>query len=302
MGRKLAEMLQYSVTFIGGLVYAFYVSWKASMIVLAVLPFMTLATLFEVKVNTTQTAKANESYAEAGSIVYTAVSSVRTILSLNGVERMVTKFKRATQDAFEGAARNAPWIGAATGSMIGSFLLAYIAITLFGAYLLYDAVKGSGCDPSGAVPDNDACEPRGADIFGALMGITFSAAVLPQVSTAIEAFTGARSACYPALVAMSRTVGQECKQKKEGSTKDGRSSLPLPKYEIDSSSPKGQKPPSFEGRIEFRDVSFAYPTRPETNVFEKFSLTIEAGQTVALVGPRYVLCPETKFLDRLELI
>ncbi|RPH97017.1 MAG: ABC transporter ATP-binding protein [Lysobacterales bacterium] len=37
------------------------------------------------------------------------------------------------------------------------------------------------------------------------------------------------------------------------------------------------------GRIEFRDVSFAYPGRPP--VLKRFNLTIEAGETVALTGP-----------------
>jgi ABC-type multidrug transport system fused ATPase/permease subunit len=37
------------------------------------------------------------------------------------------------------------------------------------------------------------------------------------------------------------------------------------------------------GRIEFRDVTFAYPGRPP--VLEHFNLTIEAGETIALTGP-----------------
>lgn len=37
--------------------------------------------------------------------------------------------------------------------------------------------------------------------------------------------------------------------------------------------------------IEFRDVTFAYPTRPRKKVLDKFNLLIEQGQTVALVGP-----------------
>lgn len=40
-----------------------------------------------------------------------------------------------------------------------------------------------------------------------------------------------------------------------------------------------------EGRIEFERVSFNYPTRPEQLVLSNFSLTIEAGQRVAIVGP-----------------
>ena len=37
------------------------------------------------------------------------------------------------------------------------------------------------------------------------------------------------------------------------------------------------------GRIEFRDVSFAYPGRPQ--VLDRFSLAIDVGETIALAGP-----------------
>ncbi len=39
------------------------------------------------------------------------------------------------------------------------------------------------------------------------------------------------------------------------------------------------------GRIVFDAVSFSYPTRPGQSALQDFSLTIEAGETVALVGP-----------------
>jgi len=39
------------------------------------------------------------------------------------------------------------------------------------------------------------------------------------------------------------------------------------------------------GRIEFRNVRHVYPTRPEQAALEDFSLVIEPGETVALVGP-----------------
>ena len=42
--------------------------------------------------------------------------------------------------------------------------------------------------------------------------------------------------------------------------------------------------PEIEGRIEFRNVSFAYPDDPDHNIIEGVNLTIEKGQTVALMG------------------
>lgn len=40
-----------------------------------------------------------------------------------------------------------------------------------------------------------------------------------------------------------------------------------------------------QGKIEFKDVSFSYPTRPEEQALVDVSFTIKAGETVALVGP-----------------
>lgn len=41
---------------------------------------------------------------------------------------------------------------------------------------------------------------------------------------------------------------------------------------------------SLKGNIEFKDVTFSYPTRPEIKVLKDFNLTIPAGKTVAIVG------------------
>ncbi|MFT8243373.1 ABC transporter transmembrane domain-containing protein [Roseomonas sp. BN140053] len=40
-----------------------------------------------------------------------------------------------------------------------------------------------------------------------------------------------------------------------------------------------------QGRVEFRDVHFRYPARPDRAALHGFSLTVEPGKTVALVGP-----------------
>ncbi|KAH9708538.1 ABC transporter B family member 15 [Citrus sinensis] len=38
------------------------------------------------------------------------------------------------------------------------------------------------------------------------------------------------------------------------------------------------------GEIEFKDVDFSYPTRPDTPVLQRFNLLVEAGKTIGLVG------------------
>ena len=56
------------------------------------------------------------------------------------------------------------------------------------------------------------------------------------------------------------------------------------KPEIDCWSPDGEKVNDIEGTIEFRDVHFRYPTRPEQPVLRGLNLTVKPGQYVALVG------------------
>jgi ATP-binding cassette subfamily B protein len=44
-------------------------------------------------------------------------------------------------------------------------------------------------------------------------------------------------------------------------------------------------PQRVSGNLELQEVSFAYPSRPERNAVDALSLTINAGETLALVGP-----------------
>jgi ATP-binding cassette subfamily B (MDR/TAP) protein 1 len=56
------------------------------------------------------------------------------------------------------------------------------------------------------------------------------------------------------------------------------------KPKIDTWSTEGKVLETMEGSIEFRDVHFRYPTRPEQPVLRGLNMTIKPGQYVALVG------------------
>uniref|UniRef100_A0A8C8B8G6 ATP-binding cassette sub-family B member 5 n=1 Tax=Otus sunia TaxID=257818 RepID=A0A8C8B8G6_9STRI len=53
---------------------------------------------------------------------------------------------------------------------------------------------------------------------------------------------------------------------------------------IDSYSEEGEKLSNFEGNIEFRNIHFVYPTRPEVQVLQGLNMKVNKGQTLALVG------------------
>ncbi|CAK9263783.1 unnamed protein product [Sphagnum jensenii] len=54
--------------------------------------------------------------------------------------------------------------------------------------------------------------------------------------------------------------------------------------EIDANNPKAEKVEKVDGNIEFLNVQFAYPSRPDVMVFKNFSLKVDVGSTVAMVG------------------
>ncbi|KAJ8426550.1 hypothetical protein Cgig2_009343 [Carnegiea gigantea] len=56
----------------------------------------------------------------------------------------------------------------------------------------------------------------------------------------------------------------------------------VPKIDPDDAS--ALKPPNVYGSIEFKNVDFCYPTRPEVLVLSNFNLKVGGGQTVAVVG------------------
>ncbi|XP_062151285.1 ABC transporter B family member 15-like [Alnus glutinosa] len=53
---------------------------------------------------------------------------------------------------------------------------------------------------------------------------------------------------------------------------------------IEPDDPEGYQPEKITGRVELRDVDFAYPARPDVMIFKGFSINIEAGKSTALVG------------------
>ncbi|XP_069392955.1 ATP-dependent translocase ABCB1 isoform X2 [Paralichthys olivaceus] len=56
------------------------------------------------------------------------------------------------------------------------------------------------------------------------------------------------------------------------------------KPSIDSYSEAGFKPDFIRGNIEFKNIHFSYPMRPDVKILNNMSLSVKSGQTMALVG------------------
>ncbi|KAG2656599.1 putative multidrug resistance protein isoform X1 [Panicum virgatum] len=101
---------------------------------------------------------------------------------------------------------------------------------------------------------------KGGTVYAASASIVIGGSVLGQALSNVKYFAEASAAAERMLKIIRR----------------------VPK--IDSESNAGEELARVAGEVEFKDVEFCYPSRPENPVFKSFSLRVPAGHTVALVG------------------
>lgn len=212
IGRKLGELVQNLTTGIAGLVLGLVSSWKVSLLVFAILPLISAASLQVIRMNKTKTARASECYEQAGGIAYSTISSLRTILSLNAIEKRIEAYQQATQYAFDSATKVLVPMGLWTGSIMASSIGLFMAVVLFGSFVMYRDVRSTGCNPAGSAGSNgNACDNTGADIFSAMLGIVFAGQALSLLGNSLDTFAAARMATSEALRVINRVEGSPAK-------------------------------------------------------------------------------------------
>jgi len=317
MGRKFGEGIQFFTTGVGGIIYAMYEEWRVALVVMAFCPFIAIFSIGVININQGKSSRSAAAYSKAGSVAYSTVSGIKTVLSLNAAPTMIQQYKEATLEAFNTAVRPLIRQGFVNGMMLGSFLCLYIVLTLYGTYNIYVDVRKTGCDPSGGLglditPDdlfNKTCTTSGPNVFGAMLGTAFAAQGISQVGTFLETFAAARVAAGQAIKVINRKPGNPEEKiyhiEEENDDDDDNASVSsgsrpsshmlespegriksiLPAYKINSMSTEGLKPENVKGRLTFDSVEFNYPTRPGQVVLNDLSIDIPEGTTIAFVGP-----------------
>ncbi|KNA18930.1 hypothetical protein SOVF_066200 [Spinacia oleracea] len=100
----------------------------------------------------------------------------------------------------------------------------------------------------------------GGTVINVIVGVIIGSMSLGQASPNMTAFAAGQAAAYKMFETINR------------------------KPDIDPFDPNGKVLDDIHGDIEFKDVHFSYPTRPDEQIFSGFSLSILSGRTVALVG------------------
>ena len=137
--------------------------------------------------------------------------------------------------------------------------MAFFMLTMFG-YYAYAFYTGSFLITEQVRNSNFGHLYTSGDILASFFGIMFGAFSLGMAAPNIKVVTEGRVAGKTAYEIIERE----------------------PKIKMDDSQAKPIG--DILGKIEFKNVTFRYPTRPEQKVLDDFSATFEEGKTTAIVG------------------
>ncbi|PSR91622.1 ABC transporter B family member 2 like [Actinidia chinensis var. chinensis] len=101
---------------------------------------------------------------------------------------------------------------------------------------------------------------NGGESFTTMLNVVIAGLSLGQAAPDISAFIRAKAAAYPIFEMIERNTITK------------------------TSSRTGKKLDNLKGHIQFNDVCFSYPSRPDDAIFNKFCVDIPPGKIVALVG------------------
>ncbi|XP_039818449.1 ABC transporter B family member 19-like [Panicum virgatum] len=247
MGEKMAGFVHHVFTFIFGYAVGFTKSWKIALAVFAVTPLMMSCGIAYKAIYGGLTARDEASYQRAGSVAQQAISSIRTVLSFVMEDRLADKYAEWLNQAAPIGIK----MGFAKGAGMGMIYL--VTYSQWALALWY----GSDLVAKGEIKGGDAI----ACFFGVMVG---GRHVLRRGL--------ALSLSYYAQFA-------------QGTVAAGRVFEIIDRVpEIDAYDSGGRMLSTVRGQIEFKDVEFTYPSRPEAIILYNLNLTIPASKMLALVG------------------
>ena len=197
-----------------------------------------------IKVQATFARKEVQAYSRAGSVAEEAISGIRTVFAFGGQKEEVKRYESHLAPALKSGIKRNFMTGLGNGLMF-SCLYGGLALGIwFGVQMI---LNNSEEYSIGTI----------VIVFWCVSGAGFS---IGGAAPHFEAISVARATASKIFSIIERK--------------------PL----IDISSEKGSNCCSDSADIEFKDIEFSYPSRPEIKVLNGFSLKIRSGESVALVG------------------
>ncbi|PWA56629.1 ABC transporter family protein [Artemisia annua] len=237
----------------GAYIVAFILLWRLAIVGLPFIILLVIPGLIYGRVLMSLSRKIRDEYNKAGNVAEQAISSIRTVYSYVGENKAIIEYS----DALQGTLKLGLKQGLAKGLAIGSNGIVYAVwafLCWYGSKLvMYHGAKGGTVFAVGA----------SIAVGGLFQQYFFYFDDHRSIGSALS-----NVKYFSEALAVSQRIREVVKR--------------VP--EIDSDNMEGEVLQQVLGEVEFKRVTFAYPSRPETVIFKRFNLKVPAGKTVALVG------------------
>ncbi|XP_033747567.1 ABC transporter B family member 25-like [Pecten maximus] len=244
---NMSMLVRNVLQLIGSLGFMFYLNPALTGVLLSVVPIVSLGAVQYGKLVKKLRKKFQDKLADAGTMAEESLSSIRTVRTFSAEGKAGHMYGVEIDESYNVGKKLALVTGGFTG-VIGT--VAYGAITVvlwYGGKLVYDNQHGT---PTGLTPG----------ILTSFLLYTLQVALAFTFTTALY---GDFMQAVGASIRIFDLLDRQPKVSNENGVVLG----------------------SIDGRVEFDNVKFTYPSRPETEVLKGISFTLEPGKVLALVGP-----------------
>ncbi|GMR36809.1 hypothetical protein PMAYCL1PPCAC_07004 [Pristionchus mayeri] len=242
MGDKLGVLPAFLAQFVGGMIVAFYLSWKMTLVILCFVPLFFGPMAICSKMISTITPHEQKIHSSAGAVAEEVIGGIRTVIAFNGQTREIERYGGLLSKLTKLGVKKA-WLTSLGMSFVMLAMFVSMAVSFyFGTTLVIAGEISPGTTFA---------------VFWAVIGGTFA---VGQAAPQIGVIIGAKSAAAPIFEIIDRE--------------------PV----IDSQSKEGVRLDSVRGEVEYHDIHFRYPSRPDAPILRGVSLKIQPGTHIALVG------------------
>ena len=241
----LAEFIRQIVVITGGIALLTYTSWKLTAFMLAILPVVILLAVVFGGRIRKYSKQFQDASADSNTVVEESLSAIATVKAYTNEDRERSRYKESTLHVARLAI---------TGGILRGAFASFLILGLFGA-LVAVVWKGTSLIATGELA---AGQLFSFVIYSGFIGGSIGG--MADVYARLQKAVGATEA----LLDMLDEAIEESSEAVPTTLPD-----PLPGTPA----------------VSFQEVDFAYPSRPDVPVLQGFSLDIDPGMQVALVGP-----------------
>ena len=237
---NVSMALRNIATALGALVLIWVISWRLTLVMLAVVPPIAFGAVIYGRRLRALAREVQDALGNASDVAVESISGLRTVRAFGAEAKEAARYGRAVDKSFDLAQQRIRMSAIFTG--FASFL-AFASASLvlwYGGHLVLEHVLTVGQLTSFLV-------------YTILVGVSLGA--LTDLWADFTKASGAAERLFELI--------------------DRQEAMP----------DTGEKPATVQGSIEFKDVSFAYPMRPNAPVLTGLNLSIKQGEIVAVVGP-----------------